>query len=335
MTGVYLVVLYGQRVKWHIDNFIEIHGGKREMVKLFTHTDLDGIGCSILGHLAFGDTLDVEYCNYDDINEKISNFLESGQEFNELYITDISVNEELAIAMSSIPNIFLYDHHPTASYLNAYSWATVSCGGTVCGTDLFYDALVKKGYLLKDKGISEFVEHVSNWDTWKWAVMGEDGLISKRYNDLFGLYGRDKFIDWVITKLVETRTATLGPREFEILDILQNNIDRYVEIKNSELTKGVSTITNTSTSIGVVFADKYISELGNKLCELNEDLDLVAMVDVGARRLHFRTIKDTIDVGAFAKLLGGGGHSRSAGVTFSENISVSLDIGDGLFKVKL
>ena len=46
-------------------------------VKLFTHTDLDGIGCAVLAYLAFGkENVDVEYCNYDDIDNKVEVFME-------------------------------------------------------------------------------------------------------------------------------------------------------------------------------------------------------------------------------------------------------------------
>ena len=45
------------------------------MVKLFTHTDLDGIGCAILAKLAFGDNVNIEYCNYDNINESVKKFI--------------------------------------------------------------------------------------------------------------------------------------------------------------------------------------------------------------------------------------------------------------------
>lgn len=41
------------------------------MIKLFTHTDLDGVGCAILAQLAFGkDNVDISYCNYDEIDRK-------------------------------------------------------------------------------------------------------------------------------------------------------------------------------------------------------------------------------------------------------------------------
>ena len=51
-------------------------------IKLFTHTDLDGVGCAILAYLAFGrENVDVEYCNYDDVDEKVETFIEQEELF--------------------------------------------------------------------------------------------------------------------------------------------------------------------------------------------------------------------------------------------------------------
>lgn len=44
------------------------------MVKLFTHTDLDGIGCAILAKIAFKNC-DIEYCGYNDINDNVTDFV--------------------------------------------------------------------------------------------------------------------------------------------------------------------------------------------------------------------------------------------------------------------
>ena len=44
------------------------------MVKLFTHTDLDGVGCAVLAKFAFGNDVDIEYCNYDDIDSKVEDY---------------------------------------------------------------------------------------------------------------------------------------------------------------------------------------------------------------------------------------------------------------------
>lgn len=70
-------------------------------IKLFTHTDLDGVGCAVLAYLAFGyENVDVEFCSYDNVNQKVLKFIMSRSLSNSayygLYITDLSVSEEVA-----------------------------------------------------------------------------------------------------------------------------------------------------------------------------------------------------------------------------------------------
>lgn len=67
---------------------------------------------------------------------------------------------------------------------------------------------------------------------------------------------------------------------------------------------------------GVVFADKYISELGNELCKLNRELDYIAIVNMSTRSVSYRTIKDDVDMDMIAKKYGGGGHPKAAGSKF-------------------
>ena len=42
------------------------------MTCLFTHDDLDGVGCAIVARLAFPDDLVVKYCSYKSINSEIN-----------------------------------------------------------------------------------------------------------------------------------------------------------------------------------------------------------------------------------------------------------------------
>jgi len=39
------------------------------MTYLFTHNDLDGVGCAVIAHLAFPSWLSVKYCSYKTIKE--------------------------------------------------------------------------------------------------------------------------------------------------------------------------------------------------------------------------------------------------------------------------
>ena len=188
-------------------------------IKLFTHCDLDGIGCAILAYLAFRrDNVDVEYCDYEDADEKIREFYLCGnpKEYDAIYITDISVDEEVAAEIDSLAAAGqkwrLFDHHATALWLNQYEWCKVQ----VCapedsyfktsGTELF------AMYLFENKlfdhyntktiaNIEKFVQIVRDYDTWRWKEIGEEGVVCKQVNDLFYIYGREEFINWTLKRL--------------------------------------------------------------------------------------------------------------------------------------
>ena len=296
------------------------------MIKLFTHTDLDGVGCAILAKLAFGEEVDISYCNYDDINENVMNYLNHNDDsLSYIYITDIRVNEEVAELLDKRGGVVLLDHHPTALGLNKYSWCKVMVedlnGVKTSGTKMFYHWLVMNGCLNEEletnEALSRFAELVRNYDTWRWSELGEDGVICKQVNDLMYLYGRDKFITWCISEIHDEVFPRLYSADELLLSTKQREIDEYVEEKNEQL----FTSPMCGRVCGFVFAEKYVSELGNRLCKMHPEIDYVAMIDMGSKTVSYRTVKDDIDLGKdVAQLFGGGGHPKAAGSEFSVDI---------------
>lgn len=304
-------------------------------IKLFTHCDLDGIGCVILTYLAFErENVDVEYCNYDDINKKIREFYLWGnpEEYDEIYITDISVDEDVAAEIDSLvasgQKWRLFDHHATAFWLNQYDWCEVivedlEYGFKTCGTELFCRHLIETGYF---KGIKFeaaknrdlFVQIVRDYDTWRWKELGEEGVVCKQVNDLFYIYGRETFIDWVLRRLKYWGSypefPSFSDEDLLLLEQKQKDIDRYIEKKDKHLMVRTDTFGYT---YGVIFAEQYFSELGNRLCELYPELDYVAMIDICGGKVSYRTVREDLDVGGtIAHSNGGGGHPKAAGSTF-------------------
>lgn len=316
--------------------------------KLFTHTDLDGVGCAILAYLAFGrENVDVEYCGYDDVDEKVEGFIEQEELFksyDQVFITDISISEAIAnmidILDTPYRSVKLLDHHATALWLNKYDWCdvkvTLPCKKSVndhsgfidhvktSGTELFYNYLTYHAYICPantplhiGKNINRFVEIVRDYDTWRWKEeLGEEGVICKQVNDLFYIYGRDEFIAWVIAKITLRRSfPDLDPIDVIVLKQKQKDIDIYVEQKDKQLTVLMD---YSGREYGVVFAERYFSELGNRLCELHPELSYIAMIDICNGRVSYRTIRDDIDLGGeIAHSFGGGGHRKAAGSTFN------------------
>lgn len=303
------------------------------MIKLFTHTDLDGIGCAILARLAFADDVDITYCGYEDINDEIYRHIQSDKilKYDMVFITDISVEEENAVILDGMEyvKIKLLDHHPTAQHLNKYDWCTIKIENEethikTSGTELYYNWLINHGCLNKDGNLDRFVEIVRDYDTWRWSQLGEKGIICKQINYLLYLYGRERFVNWCIGKIKFdsfSKFPNLSDTEKLVLEIKQREIDKYIEEKN----KQIIFLELCGKQCGFVFAENYFSELGNKLCKMNPNIDLIAMIDVASKVVSYRTIKDDIDLGKdIAQLFGGGGHPKSAGLKFSDDVQFKV-----------
>lgn len=296
------------------------------MIKLFTHTDLDGVGCAILAKLAFGKEVDISYCNYDDINESVLDYLNNSDDsLSYIYITDIRVNEDVAKLLDERGGVCLLDHHPTALELNKYTWCKVMVedlnGIKTSGTKMFYHWLGMNGCLSDElennKSLSRFAELVRDYDTWRWSELGEDGVICKQVNDLMYLYGRDRFITWCISEIHDEVFPKLYAADELLLNTKQKEIDEYIEEKNEQL----FTSPMCGRVCGFVFAEKYVSELGNRLCKMHPEIDYVAMINMGNKTVSYRTVKDDIDLGKdVAQLFGGGGHPKAAGSEFSVDV---------------
>ncbi len=300
------------------------------MVKLFSHTDLDGIGCGILAKLAFGDDVDISYCDYDNIDSSVREFIDSETEFDMCIITDIRVNEDTAkIIDERFDNFYLLDHHPTALGLNKYDWCRVSIddsdGIKTSGTMLFYHWLALRGCFNEEleysKSLERFADLVRNYDTWRWSELGEDGVICKQVNDLLYLYGRDDFIHWCISEIHDEVFPRLYAKDEVVLKIKQDEIDRYIEEKNETMFTSLM----CGRVCGFVFADRFVSELGNRLCKMHPEIDFVAMIDIDGCTVSYRTVKEDIDLGKdIASLFGGGGHPKAAGSEFSQSIKLKV-----------
>ena len=288
------------------------------MIKLFTHTDLDGVSCEILGRIAFGEDIDVVRCGYGNIDDKVEEFINSDEEYDKLFITDISVKKELADALNNVSDkIILLDHHKTALWLNEYPFALVQVEdksvGKMCGAYLFYEYLKKNHEEFNDTlALKLFVKYVRMYDTWEWKEK-YDNIIPKRLNDLMYMDGPNEFIDKMIYRL-GNNLAIFDDTDLMKLQIEQTYINSYIAQKNETL------IVNDSLFpehiVGITFADKYISELGNKLCELHPELDFVVLINMSTLTVSYRTVKDDLDLSDIAKGFGGGGHPKASGSRF-------------------
>lgn len=295
---------------------------KPRAVKLFTHNDTDGVSCGILARMAFGDIVHIDYSNYDDINNKVARFLDLHlSKYDLVFITDISVDEDTADAIEKLSSyarekFMLLDHHQTAEGLNEYDWAQVTVeqnGVRESGTTLFYRHLIKEGWLLDNPDLARYVEMVRQYDTWDWKE--NNNLHAKQLNDLFYILGRDRFV----SRFIADCSPDFTDSEKMLLEIEQEKIEKYIKGKS----KDVQIREVNGYTAGIVFAEQYISELGNALAEAHPEVDFVAIVNM-SRVISYRTVKDEISVGDIAAFFGGGGHVKAAGSPISKEMKQAV-----------
>lgn len=289
------------------------------MIKLFTHNDYDGVCCGILAILAYGDNVDINYCPHIKINSLVETCFKKDK-FEEVHITDIAVNNSLALKIDeSMKQYLLLDHHQTSLHLNQLSWCKVEVddkdGKPTCGTKLYYDWLVENGKLNKSDVLDEFVELVRNYDTWVWPDLGEYGLISKDINDLLYLYDRPKFINWAIESIRSGKFPNFSNTDRAVLDVNKAQILAYVDAKEEDL----EVAQYHGYSMGLIFADSYTNDIAHILCSRHPELDYMAIVNASSCRVSLRSEKDNIDVSEIAKIFNGGGHKQAAGFSFTKH----------------
>lgn len=290
------------------------------MIKLFTHTDLDGVGCAILAKLAFGSNVSITYCNSPNAleDELLTNDLSS---YDYVFVTDLSFPQPFMLHGNLLtPKFMLFDHHKTAEWLNEYDFANVHVehkNKLTCGTELFYKYLIKKD-LISPRPY--FVEQVRLYDTWDWTKTSVN--VPKYLNDLLYIIGISDFVDIYANRLKRNDVSELtifNGNDLKMLAYEQKQIDNYLNKKCASATE----IIFANHKCRLSFADRYQSVLGNKLCNVKDDVNMAVLVNIDEGIVSLRSIGD-IDVSEIAKQYGGGGHKNSAGFKLTKDIRECL-----------
>lgn len=312
-------------------------------IKLISHKDLDGVACYIVLSNYIGiNNVEVSFVDYNNVDETVIESLKNHHEYSKILITDISVKEDETInlisQMHNLDNkkIHILDHHKTALELNKYPWASVSIelnNRLTCGAELVLnfckasaleissnqaihsDTSLNDSYS-KIVTLDEFVELVRRYDTWEWYNVYNDN-IAKELNDLFYILGIDEFKDIFAKKTIgHEKFELFSIRERVLLEQRQKEIKEYIEKVN----KRIFDTNIHGYFAGVVFAENFISEIGNKLGELNPQYDFILVINMSSCKMSFRTVKSDIDVSEIAKLFGGGGHPKASGASLDKEL---------------
>lgn len=302
-------------------------------IKLFTHTDLDGVGAAVIGKAFYGHDINISYCEYGNVNKKVKRFIKSTayKYYDKVFIVDISLNEEVAELIENthpegweegfnLGEMFqLLDHHPTAEWMNKYFWAKVTPNiardKKNCGTWMLHEYLLENEEEYDNgirKNVEGFADIVRQYDTWEWKTKTNNPF-AKQLNDLLDILGKKKFIEKFSDQIKHLPNIFINETDKLLLELRQEEIDRYVYRKSKEMIiRKLILDPEVKYNVGFVFAERFRSELGNELCESNEEIDFVVMIDL-SRAISYRTTSDNIDLGDVASIFGGGGHPKAAG----------------------
>ncbi|BDH63146.1 oligoribonuclease NrnB [Lysinibacillus sp. PLM2] len=290
------------------------------MYKLLSHNDLDGVGCGILAKLAFGQDVKVRYNSVSSLNREIEFFLENDSPETFLFITDLSPSEsneqKLEKFYEQYQNIQLIDHHKTALHLNNYRWGFVlvedELGRLTSATSLFYNYLISNKLLEEKRAITEFVELVRQYDTWEWEK--NENHKAHSLNSLFFLVSIDEFEETMLERLQTSEHFDFDEFEKKLLNMEEDKIERYIRRKRREIVQAKI----GEHFAGIVYAESYHSELGNELGKEHPHLDYITILNMGGKKISFRTIHDHVDVSEIAGRFGGGGHQKASGCNLIE-----------------
>ncbi|WP_394583960.1 DHH family phosphoesterase [Cytobacillus firmus] len=293
------------------------------MYRLYTHNDLDGVGCGIVARIAFGKDVEVRYNSVMGLDYQIEKLLENEKNIKDVFlmITDLSVNDENLIRLDDLAkgggNVRLIDHHKTALHFNDYSWGRVKVqyedGRLTAATSLLYEYLQEHEMIQPSQALDEFVELVRQYDTWEWDQ--NENIKAKNLNDLFFMISIEEFEEKMTERIMSSDTFEFDEFEQKLLDMEEEKIERYVRRKKREM---IQTFIGEYCT-GIVHAESYHSELGNELGKEYPHIDYIAILNLGGKKISFRTIHDHVDVSAVAGKFGGGGHAKASGCSMGKD----------------
>ena len=292
------------------------------MKLLITHTDPDGITPVILLNL-LDEEFEYKTLEASALSKFILDNIETDyfEKFETVYITDLGMNKEAAerLINSKYKDRFkLFDHHETNYHLNNYEFATVIediDGFKECGTSLFFSYLTRTNNnpILTKESVVMFVELVRENDTWQFTELEED---AHNLSALFSFYGKDAYIDVYTDYLKKHDKFNFNRTELLVLKSLNRQKQEYLEEKKDKVI--IREI--DGYKVGIVFAERHRSNLGNYLAKVYEDeVDFICIINL-AKHISLRSIKIDKPVNRFAENYGGGGHPLAAAMPNPEGL---------------
>ena len=291
-------------------------------VLIFTHkNDIDGMGNAILANLAFNE-VDYELCGTFDLTSKVESYYENDRiyEYDKVFVTDLCLEDPVLTRIANDEKlnkkILDFDHHRTftAEKYTKHPFINVVIEdehGLCCGTYLFYNYLIKEGYIDKNnKAIEEFVELTRQHDTWEWKNIYNNEK-SRELSILFDALGPTGYINMMTDKLKDKETKTFEYSKIE--QLLIDNRKALINEKNDFYSNRIIYKEILGMKAGIVFITyEFRNELAEYFRENKFDMDFTMMIALDPGVVAYRSVKEGIAVRPVAEMFGGKGHDKAA-----------------------
>lgn len=312
---------------------------------IFTHNDLDGVGCGVIGKYYFPDAY-VQYCSYDNIDDTLLYFLSHNENIlseMRIIISDIyykQENSDITEMLRMVGELIICDHHATSAWLNNVdfqhnSFVNVIADSDVCGTKILFKILDDLYAMPDSTKIPEFVENVNSWDVWQWVkqlpetndiVKLKDAInhnMSFTLNGAVYFYGIENFVnkvlmyfhdfidfdDIVSEKLVEFNTKQIN----SVTDYIKTHYE-YESEHYGKIPYIIIKLNSPNISLASLLCKNAMEP---------DDKFLAIYIDEDKDAVSLRCNVEGIDLSVIAKECEGGGHKDAAGCKRSVLLSKS------------
>lgn len=263
--------------------------------------DPDGVTPIVLSKLVFKDFKYI-LADIDEVDKFVMDNIDE-----EIIVVDLNISEETAnYILNNNKNVLVFDHHLSNKDMNKYPFIKVVDvdGIKQSGTTLYYNFLLEKynNDLLNKDVTKKLVEHVRTMDTYDFSITSKEE--ANNIVVLFKIYGRELFIDKFYNVIINSNKL-YSKEDLNLIELENLRIKRYIEEKE------IIEISLDNKKVGVVFAERNMSELGNYLVNKYDYLDYVILINVD-KSISYRG-NNKVDLSVIAKKYNGGGHFNASG----------------------
>lgn len=301
----------------------------RQLIKIFSHNDLDGFGAPqvllSVQPFMFPDTeFEVTNIGAGQIDAALDHWFQNPQlsNYSDVYMMDMTPDSEHTfeeLNQHFANHWLVFDHHETEQEARQkYAANSVEAADPdilPSAASIAWDWVKKQSTFNKlpegqKAELSELVELIRAYDTWDWEndpdLPASEKEGADELNELFWFYPKARSQQFISQVFSKGWTVYHEENELLIKTITERRADYLKHHLRDALTAEID-----GHQFGIVYASDYNSQIAHQLLADNPELE--AALVVGPTSVSLRS-NDKMDVAKFAeKYYQGGGHANAAG----------------------